>query len=119
MRHVPSPRLRERLRQVGDDVVDVLDADGEAHVIVGDAGRELVLGESCECVVAGRMDRQRARIADVGHVVEQLERIDEARARLRAALQLEADQPAEAALQIVLGAALLLALEQARVDRPW
>ena len=41
------------------------------------------------------MDREAARIADVGDVIEQLQRIDEAPAGLLAALDLEADQAAE------------------------
>ena len=61
------------------------------------------------------MDGQRARIADVGDVVEELERIDESRARLAALPELEADETAEAALQIGVGAAPLLGiLVQAR-----
>ena len=55
------------------------------------------------------MDRQAARVADVGDVVEQLQRVDELAPGLGAALQLEADQAAVAALQVGVGAPLRLA----------
>ena len=51
------------------------------------------------------MDREAARIADIGDVIEQLQRIDEAAAGLLAAGQLEADEAAQAALEIFGGAA--------------
>ena len=60
------------------------------------------------------MDREAARVADIGDVVEHLQRVDEAPPGIDAALQLEADQPAIAALQIGIGAAPRLALHQAR-----
>src|SRR3546814_10360062 len=62
------------------------------------------------------MDGQAARVAEVGDVAEQLQRIDEAAARGGAAGQLEADQAAEAALQIGVGAAPALAVLQRRED---
>src|SRR5258707_928251 len=63
------------------------------------------------------MDRQRAGIADIGDMIEQLERVDEARARLVPFAQLEADQAAEAALEIDVGAPVLLGVVvQRRID---
>lgn len=41
------------------------------------------------------MDRQTARIADIGNVVEQFKRVDEFFACRKPALQLEAEQAAE------------------------
>jgi hypothetical protein len=43
------------------------------------------------------MDRERARVADIGDMIEKLERVDELASRLDAALKLETDQPAVAA----------------------
>ena len=83
----------QRLIQIGDDVVDVLDADRQAHVAGRHAAGELIGRAQLRVRGAGRMDGQGARIADVGHVVEELERIDEARARLAPLLELEADRP--------------------------
>src|SRR5579862_6189217 len=64
---------------------------------------------------AWRMDGERARVADIGNVIKQLERVDELLARVDAALEFEADQPAIAALQISVGATLGLAALLRRV----
>ena len=54
----------EGLREVGEDVVDVLDADREADVAGADAGRELLFRGELAVGRAGRVDRQRTGIAD-------------------------------------------------------
>ena len=91
------PRLREGLVDVLEDVVDVLDADRQAHGVLRDAGRLELLGVQLR--VRGRrvVDRERARIADVGEVREQAEALDERLARLEAALDAERDEAAVAA----------------------
>ena len=53
----------QRLVQVGDDVVDRLDTDREAHIVVGDAGELLLLGRELAVGGAGRVDRQALRVA--------------------------------------------------------
>ena len=60
------------------------------------------------------MDGERARVANIGDVVEELERVDELSPRLDAAFELEADQPAIAALEIGVGAPAGLARSAAR-----
>ena len=67
---------------------------GQANVIVGHAGRELFFGRELRVGGGRRMDGERARIADVGDVIEELERVDELGAGGLAALDLEADQTA-------------------------
>ena len=74
----------QRLDEIGEDVVDMLDADRQAHIAVVDAGRELLLGRELRMRGRGGMDRQAARVADIGDVVEQLQRIDERAGRPRA-----------------------------------
>src|SRR5260370_30823667 len=91
-------RRVEGLLEVGDDVVLVLDAERQADITVGDASLQLLFGRQLGMRGARRMDRQRARIADIGDMVEHLERIDEAPPGILAALQLEAEQPAVTAL---------------------
>ena len=49
------------------------------------------------------MDRKAPRVADVGDMVEKLQRIDEALTRRAAAGQFESDQPAKAAFEVTLG----------------
>jgi acyl-CoA synthetase (AMP-forming)/AMP-acid ligase II len=72
-------RRRQRLVEIGDDVVDVLDADRQAHIARRHAGLQLLLGRQLRMRRAGRMDGEAARVADVGDVIEHLERVDEAR----------------------------------------
>ena len=85
----------------------MLDADRQAHIAVGDAGRELLLGRELRVRGRGRMDRQAARVADVGDVVEQLQRVDEAARRPRAPpSSSKPTSPPIAALEVGLGAAL-------------
>src|SRR6516164_9608827 len=62
------------------------------------------------------MDRQAARIADIGDVVEHLERIDETTPGLAPALQLETDEPSITAVEIGIGTTPRLAAHLARVD---
>ena len=86
----------------------MLDADRQAHVAFGDAGGELVFGRELRVGGRRRMDGERARVADVGDVVEELQRVDEPPPRLFPARQFEADQAAEAALEIFLARARAL-----------
>ena len=65
-------RRLQRMVEVGEDVVDVLDADRQAHVAVRHAGGELVLGRKLRVGRRRRMDGELARVADVGDVVEEL-----------------------------------------------
>ena len=94
----------------------MFEADGEAHVAGRDAGRELLLGRQLLMRGRGRMNGERARVADVGDMIEKLERVDELAPRLDAALELEADQAAVAAFEIGVGAAAGLARLQAGED---
>src|SRR3954468_20010786 len=92
----------QRTGEIGNDVVRMLDADGQPYVARRDAGGELVLGRQLRMGRGGGMDRQRARVADVGDVVEQLQDIDEGTAGRRPAGKLKADQGAEALPEIGL-----------------
>uniref|UniRef100_A0A0N4ZJU5 NAD-specific glutamate dehydrogenase n=1 Tax=Parastrongyloides trichosuri TaxID=131310 RepID=A0A0N4ZJU5_PARTI len=75
----------QRLLQIGDQVVDVLDADGQAHRVLGHARllqfvrRQLAVGGR------GRVADQRLGVADVDQTGEDLHRVLEAGARLAAA----------------------------------
>jgi RNA polymerase sigma factor (sigma-70 family) len=79
--------IRKRLVEIGDQVVGILDPDGQAHHVVGAApaasccsGRELPVRGG------GGVDDQRARVAEIGHMAEDLETIDKFYAGLVAAL---------------------------------
>ena len=86
----------------------MLDADRQAHVALGHARGELLLGQELRVGRRRRMDGERACVADVGDVVEELQRVDEFAPRLLAALDLEADQAALPAAKIFLRAALAM-----------
>ena len=60
------------------------------------------------------MNGERARVADVGDMIEKLERVDELAPCLDAALELEADEAAVAAFEIGVGAAARLAASAGR-----
>jgi hypothetical protein len=103
-----SARPRERLVEVGEQIVDVLDPDRQAHRVRGHAGgRELLLRE---LRVGGRgvVDRQRLRVADVRQVAEQLESLDEGAARVEAALHAERHERPVAAEQRRFGTRIAL-----------
>ena len=72
----------ERLRNILENIVGMFEANREAHVAGCDAGCELLLGRQLLMRGGGRMDGERARVADVGDMVEEFERVDELAPRL-------------------------------------
>jgi hypothetical protein len=104
----------QRLRDVSDDIVRMLDADGEADIARRHTRGELLFG--AELLVGGRgwMDCQRTGVADVSDVIEQLQCIDEALSGLNASFELEAYQGSVSTLEIGLGAAAVLVGLEAR-----
>ena len=94
------PRGCERLVEVGENVVDMLQPDREAHIARRDAGCRLLFFRKLRVGGRRRVDGEAAGIADIGDVEEQLQRVDEGPPRLLAAREFEADQRAVAAVQI-------------------
>src|SRR5690606_17084688 len=56
----------QRLVEVPQDVVDVLDADAQAHEVGAHAGRGLLVGGKLAVRGRGRVDGQALGVADVG-----------------------------------------------------
>src|ERR1700733_9736240 len=75
--------------EVGQDVVDALDADGQPHQTGGDAGGQLLGGAQLRVGGRCRVNHQRAHVADVGDVAVQLQRVHERLPSLDATGQLE------------------------------
>ena len=75
----------------------MLEADRQTDIILRDAGRRLLLGGELRVGGRRRVDGEAARVADIGDVVEEPERIDEAPPRLAPAREFEADEPAKPA----------------------
>src|SRR5690606_9351555 len=91
--------LRERLIEVLEDVVDVLDAHREAHKIGGDAGRKLLGFGELRVRRRGGVDDEAARVADVREEAEELDAVDEPLAGLEAALDAKGDEAASLAAE--------------------
>ena len=89
-----ASRRLQGLVDVGDDILRMLDADGEPHIAVGDASPMLLLARQLRMRGGRGMDRQRPDIADIGDVVDHLEIVDERAAGVPPALELETDQRA-------------------------
>src|ERR1700729_3017158 len=106
----------ERLRQIRENVVWMFEANREAHVTGRDAGRELLVRRQLLMGGRGRMNGKRARVANVGDMVEKPERVDELASCLYATLELEPDKAAVAAFEIGVGASAVLARLQAGED---
>lgn len=86
-------RCAQRLLEIGKDVVDMLDTDRQANVPIRNACRAQLLRRKLRMGGRGWVNGETARVADVGHVVEQFERIDKATARIASLRQLESDEP--------------------------
>lgn len=84
----------QRLVEVLEDVVDVLQAHRQPHQLRRHAGLRLLLGGKLLVRRAGRMDHQRLGVADVGQVGVELDAVDEFLARLEAAADPEGDEGA-------------------------
>lgn len=113
-----SGGLLERLLEVGDDIVDVLGADGDADEVLGDAGAHaLLVGE---LLVGGGpgVDGEGLGVADVGEVGDELEAVDDLAAGGAAALDAEAQDAAEAALEVALGDGMAAVALETRVRDP-
>src|SRR5690606_18450772 len=97
-----AARCLERLAQVGKDVVDMLDADGQAHHVAWYAG--LLQSLVAELAMGGgrRVAGQRLGIADIDQAHYQLQRVDEARAGLLPALNAEREDRRRLAAEIAL-----------------
>src|ERR1035437_5568586 len=97
----------QRLIQIPQNVIDILDTNAQAHEVSTDARRGLLL--RCELTVcgAGRMDGQTLGIAHVGHMAEQLQAVDEFITRFRAAFDAESQYRTRTFGKISLGALMI------------
>ncbi|MCP1561300.1 UNVERIFIED_ORG: hypothetical protein M2438_000301 [Methylobacterium sp. SuP10 SLI 274] len=64
----------ERSIEVGPDLVDVRQPDGEAHRAIGDVGGARLIRRQVRVAGRSRLDRAAAGIAEFGDAVEQLGR---------------------------------------------
>src|SRR5690606_29878241 len=81
----------EGLVNVGDDVVDVLDAHRNPHKVLGDAGGGEFFGVELAVGCRGRVAGQGFGVADIDQTIDHLEAVDELAACFTATLDAEAD----------------------------
>jgi hypothetical protein len=80
----PEAETASACFDVGDDVVDVLDAHRDAHQILRDAGARQFLGVELAVRGRGRVAGERLGVADVDQPQDHLQRVDELGARVLA-----------------------------------
>src|SRR5699024_6369409 len=88
---------REAQFEVGDDVVDVLGADGQAHETGADPGGPMLLLAHLTVGGGSGVHHEAANIAEVGDVAVQPETLDELGPRLASAFDHERGYSPEAA----------------------
>src|ERR1700722_7500618 len=97
-------RRVQRAVEIGENVVDMLDADREADIAFRNAGFDLILRRKLRMGGRGGMNGEAARVADIGDVIEELQAVDETPPRFASFGEFETDKAAELAVQIFVGA---------------
>src|SRR5690606_22301217 len=115
---VPPSGSRERLLEVADDVVDVLDADREPDGLRRDARGALFLLRELAVRGGRRVAGQRLGIADVDQPLEQLERVVGPDAGFVAAFQAEREDARRLAAEVLLRQSVVRVLGQPGVADP-
>ena len=111
-------RRSERLIEVGDDVVDVFDADAEPNHLWSHPGLALFFNRHLPMGSRGRMAGQRFSVTQIDETLEQLERVVELLAGLEPSLDPEGDQRAGPAAEIFLRERVIGAVRESRVVDP-
>src|SRR5690554_1691372 len=106
------------LIEVGEDIVDMLDADGEAHHIGGYPGPGELLVVELAVGGGGRDRRAALGVADVDQPQDHAKGVVETRPRLAAALDAEAEDPRGAAPHVLLGQGVVLVALEAGILHP-
>src|SRR5690242_9112105 len=91
----------ERLIEIGQNVVDVLDADADADRLRPDARLLLLFGRHLPVRGRGRMARKRLGVAHIDQPLDQLERIVKFLARFETAGDAEREERAGMAAEIL------------------
>src|SRR5690606_8269998 len=107
------------LADVGKNVVDVLDADGQPHHVPAHACLEQLLVVQLTMGSGGRVAGQGAGIADVDQPQDHLQGVDEPAACFLTAADAEAQDARSAALHVLLRQRMIGAVGQAGVVHPF
>src|SRR5262249_53963915 len=119
-RRASAPRTRggERLVEIRDDVVDVLDADGEPDHFRPHAGFLLLLRRHLPVRGRSRVASERFGVAHIDQTLEQLERIVKRLAGLEPADDAEGEQRTGAAVRIFLRQRVIGIVGEAGIVHP-
>src|SRR5262249_57430392 len=112
--YAPS-RRRQSLLKVGDDVLLILEADREANDVGSGASLDLLRVGELTVSGRGRMNDERARIADIGEMGEQPHVRDELDARVVAALEPEGEDGTRALGHVFLREIVVAVAGEARI----
>ena len=108
----------ERLLKVGDDVLDILDTDGQTDEVGGDAGFDkLLVGELAVGRVSG-MQHASVRVRDMGRDDGDLELLHKGFSSLASTPDAKGDNAAGAVRQILLREVIILVAGQTAVTDP-
>jgi hypothetical protein len=109
---------RERLVDVPDDILDVLDTNRDPNEVVTDPGLLEFLVAELPVRCRGGMASQRFRVADVHQAQDHLQPVDERAARLLAAFYTEGEDSGRSPARQLLGKCVILASGKARIIDP-
>ena len=109
----------ESLIDVFDDVADMFDADRKADGFGQDAGHALLLGRHLAMSGRGGVARKRLRVAYIDEPRDQLQRIIEGLAGLKAAIDAEREQRRCIAVKLFLDQRVVWALRKAGIVDPF
>src|SRR5580693_4472670 len=108
----------ERLVEIGEDVVDVLDADAEANHFRRYAGFELLFRRQLAVRGGGRMAGQRFGVAHVDHALEKLHGVETFYTGFETAFDAEGKQGGASIAHVALGHGVERAIGKAGVIDP-
>src|SRR5581483_2359519 len=113
-----SALSRQRLLEIGDDVVGLLEPDREPHHVRPGAGLHLLRIRQLPVRGRRRMDDQRARVADIGEMREQLHVRHELDTGVVSTFEAEREYRTGALRTIFLGEVVVAVAGQARIAHP-
>src|ERR1700676_4602721 len=117
-RRAAGLRRGQRLIEIGDDVVDVLDPDAEPDHFRPDAGFFLLLGRHLPVRRRGRVAGERFGVPHIDQPLEQTERVVKILARRKAAGDAEGQQRTGAAAEIFVGQNMILIVSKTGIIDP-
>src|SRR5215470_2923219 len=112
-------RRRQALLEVGDDVLLVLEPDREANDVGARTGLDLLRVGELTVGGRGRMNDERARIADISEMGEQLHVGDELDAGVVAAFESEREAGARALGHVFFREIVVAVAGEARIAHPY